>query len=226
MSPDQSRLLKAAQREGDPPGGEFRELFGFTLAGFAGGMACAMLLDAWGFQRTGWGQWIVRTLSGEGESLLEGVYALRKRLLGGPSSMAEAYGWGKLLGMGTPWAIDGASRLAGLNPYGLETFYIPYFYALSDQMGANVAGLLYLRRGQGRWSPALRAYLSHPVMLASLGILLTAPGGLLAARALGFQPSTQVLTAAETIAANLCWLPPAIGLAMERVARRGARKRC
>ncbi len=37
-------------------------------------------------------------------------------------------------------------------------FYIPYFYALSDQIGANVSGLLFLRREEGTWSKAVARY--------------------------------------------------------------------
>ena len=71
-------------------------------------------------------------MSGEGESILEGLFALRRRLSGAAGSLAEAYGWGKLLGMAFPWAVDWGSRLAGVNVYGIEGFYIPFFYALSD----------------------------------------------------------------------------------------------
>src|SRR3546814_4116527 len=79
---------------------------------------------------------------------------------------------------------------------------------MSDQRGANVAGFLHLWRKQGAATRAVARYLRHPVMLTSLGIVLVAPLGLLTARAAGFSPETQILTAVETILANLCWLPP------------------
>jgi hypothetical protein len=163
-------------------------------------MVLGGVLDALGFQRSAVGQWLVRTLAGEGESVMEGVYALRRRLAERGASLAEAYGWGKLIGMTVPWWIDWGSRLLGVNVYGVEAFYIPYFYAMSDQIGGNVSGLLFLRRRDG----------------TGLVVVLVVPAGLLAARLLGFSPSTQVLTALETMAANLCWLPPAVGWWWER----------
>src|SRR3546814_19464699 len=75
---------------------EYGELLKFTLAGFAGGLIAGAILDGLGLQRSGWGQWLVRSLSGEGESILEGIYALRQRLRGAAGSMAEAYGWGQV----------------------------------------------------------------------------------------------------------------------------------
>lgn len=199
---------------------EFGELLKYTAAGFGGGLLLAGALDYLGRQRSGLGQWAVRTLSGEGESLFEGVYALGRRLAASSGSMAEAYGWGKLLGMATPWAIDAMSRLLGVDVYGVQGFYLPYFYALSDQIGANVSGLVFLRRRQGSWKSAARAYVRHPVMLASLLVVVAVPAALAAGRLLGFSPTTQLLTAAETIAANLCWLPPLVGWLGERRARR------
>jgi hypothetical protein len=195
---------------------EFGELLKFTAAGYGAGLALGALLDGYGLPRSAVGQWLVRTLTGEGESLFEGVYALRARLRGAADSMAEAYGWGKLLGMAAPWLIDWGSRWAGVDVYGVEAFYIPFFYAMSDQIGANVSGLVYLRRREDDWSGALRHYARHPVMLTSLAVILVVPVGLLAARLLGFSPTTQVRTAVETIAANLCWLPPLVGWQAER----------
>lgn len=201
---------------------EFDELIKYTLVGFIGGLLLGGVLDSLGLQRSAVGQALVRTVSGEGESLLEGVFALRKRLSSGPARMAEAYGWGKLIGMTFPWWIDAGSRALGVDVYGVSGFYIPYFYALSDQIGANVSGLLFLRRRSGSWNEALTAYAHHPVMIASLGVILIAPLGLLLARVLGFSPSTQVLTAVETIASNLCWIPPTVGWLRER--RRAGRE--
>ncbi len=162
------------------------------------------------------GQDLVRTLSGEGESILEGIYSIRQRFLGGASTMAEAYGWGKLFGLAVPWIIDLASRLAGVNVYGVEGFYIPYFYALSDQMGANISGMLFLRRKEGTWLGAFNKYMHHPVMVASLAIIVIVPFGLLLLRIYGFSPTTQTFTALETIVANLCWIPPVVGWYVQR----------
>lgn len=195
---------------------EFGELLKYTLAGYVGGLALGGVLDYAGFQKSGLGQAAVRTLAGEGESILEGVYALRRRLARGAAGMAEAYGWGKLLGMAFPWIVDGASRLLGVDVYGVGGFYIPFFYSLSDQIGANVSGMLFLRRRRGTWHDAVAAYLRHPVMITGLIIILSVPAGLAGARFLGFSPSTQILTAIETIAANLCWLPPLVGWLAER----------
>jgi hypothetical protein len=112
----------------------------------------------------------------------------------------------------TPSAsVSRGSRLAGVDVYGVESFYIPYFYAMADQIGANVAGLVFLRRRTGSLRLGAQAYLRHPVMLAGLGVILAVPTGLLVARLVGFSPTTQVLTALETILANLCWLPPLVG---------------
>jgi hypothetical protein len=130
--------------------------------------------------------------------------------------MAEAYGWGKLFGMAVPWIIDWGSRLLSVDVYGVEGFYIPYFYALSDQIGASVSGLIYLRKKERSWSKTIKQYIHHPVMLTSLLVILIVPLGLLTARLLGFSPTTQTFTALETIAANLCWLPPLVGWLRER----------
>ncbi len=196
---------------------EFGELLKFTVAGFAGGLLVGALLDYLGFQRSPIGQWIVRTLSGEGESIFEGIYVILRRFRGSTGSMAEAYGWGKFLGMTVPWIIDWGSRLLGVDVYGVEGFYIPYLYAMSDQIGANVSGLLYLRKQEGAWLRVIEKYVHHPVMLASLAIILIVPVGLFTARLLGFRPTTQTFTALETIAANLCWVPPFVGWLREKL---------
>lgn len=190
---------------------EFGELLMYTGAGFVGGVTIGALLDFFGFHRSPIGQWLVRTISGEGESIFEGIYALRHRIRGSMASMAEAYGWGKFFGMIVPWIIDGVSRLVGIDVYGVEGFYIPYFYALSDQIGANISGLLFLRRREGAWLKALSHYIHHPVMLTSLAIIFIVPAGLLIARLMGFSPTTQIYTALETAVANLCWVPPLVG---------------
>jgi hypothetical protein len=195
---------------------DFGELIKYTASGFAGGLIIGALLDSFGFQKSAMGQWIVRTFSGEGESIFEGFYALRKRLRGHSASMAEAYGWGKLFGMVGPWIIDWGSRILGVDVYGVEGFYIPYFYALSDQIGANISGFIYLKRNTNSFRKTTQQYFHHPVMLVSLLIVLIVPLGLLAARILGFSPTTQVFAALETIAANLCWLPPLVGWLNEK----------
>jgi hypothetical protein len=194
-----------AEKEG------FGELIKFTIAGFAGGLVLGTILDSYGFQRSAAGQWLVRTFSGEGESIFEGIYSIRQRFRRAEGTMSEAYGWGKFLFIPVPWFIDLASRLLGMNVYGVETFYIPYFYALSDQIGANVSGLIFLRKKERSWLKAVKQYIRHPVMLASLLVILIVPIGLLTARLQGFSPTTQTYTAMETIAANLCWVPPLVG---------------
>ncbi len=199
---------------------EFGQLVRYTIIGYAGGLVLGTVLDARGLQRSGLGQWLVRTVSGEGESLLEGLYAARQRFSRRAAGMAEAYGWGKLLGMAVPWVIDWGSRQLGINVYGVEGFYLPFFYAMSDQLGANVSGFVFLRRRRRTWGEAIRDYLRHPVMLTGLIVVLAVPAGLLAARIVGFSPTTQTLTALETIVANLCWLPPAVGWWSERRASR------
>jgi hypothetical protein len=212
-------------RSGDSPRdetGEFRQLLGYTAAGYVSGIALALVFDRFGLQRSAVGQWLVRTLSGEGESLFEGVFAVRQRLRRASDSMAEAYGWGKLVGMAAPWLIDWVSRTLGVDVYGVGGFYIPYFYALSDQIGANVSGLLFLRREEGTWSKAVARYARDPVMLASLAVILIVPVGLLLVRVAGFSPTTQLYTAFETMAANLCWIPPVVGWVAERRALLGA----
>jgi len=209
-------MAEESELENEGEGEEFGELIRYTGGGFVGGLLAGALLDFFGFQTSAVGQWIVRTLSGEGESIFEGIFAIRKRVSGAAGSLAQAYGWGKLLGMFFPWIVDWGSRLLGIDVYGVEAFYIPYFYALSDQIGANVSGLVFLRRREKAWSPALAGYFKSPVMVSSLVIILFVPIGLLTARWLGFTPATQLLTALETVIANLCWLPPLIGWLAER----------
>ncbi|MBI2614427.1 MAG: hypothetical protein HYW52_01860, partial [Gemmatimonadetes bacterium] len=73
-------------------GAEFTSLVRYTLAGYLAGLALAVGFDRLCLQRSGLGQWAVRTFAGEGESLFEGFFAFGRRLKGGPASMAEAYG--------------------------------------------------------------------------------------------------------------------------------------
>jgi hypothetical protein len=225
-SPDDGRPPAAETGTGSEEHGEgteegleqenFSELLKFTFAGYIAGLGLGAVLDHYGLQLSALGGWLVRTFAGEGESIFEGFYALRQRLRKAAGSMAEAYGWGKLAGMFVPGFIDLASRLAGVDVLGLEGFYIPFFYAQSDQIGANISGLVYMKRREKRWGTALRAYFRHPVMVASLFTIIAVPVGLYIARAAGFSPTTQVLAAAETAAANLCWLPPLVGAYCER----------
>ncbi len=111
---------------------------------------------------------------------------------------------GRLGRMVVPWMVDWGSRLMGIDVYGTEGLYIPYFYALGDQIGANTSGAVFLRRREGSWARAWRQDSRHPVMLASLAIVLIVPIGLLPARVLGFSPTTRVCPALEPIAANRC----------------------
>ncbi len=90
--------MEIEEREQSATQGEFGELVKFTIAGFVGGLALGVLLDSLGLQLSAIGQWMVRTLSGEGESVLEGVYALRQRFRGARRTMAEAYGWARCWG--------------------------------------------------------------------------------------------------------------------------------
>jgi len=196
--------------------GKFGELIKYTVPGYVGGFLLGALLDYFGFQLSAIEQWIVRTLSGEGESIFEGIYSIRQRLHRSSGSLAEAYGWGKLLGMAVPWVIDWGSRFIGVDIYGVEGFYIPYFYALSDQIGANISGLVFVHRKEGTWRKTLSQYLHNPVMLSSLAIILFVPIGLLLLRLSGFSPTTQIYTALETIVANLCWIPPLVGWLNEK----------
>ncbi len=197
---------------------KFGELLKYTASGYGIGLLAGVLLDYFGFQRNPFGQWIVRTLSGEGESIFEGIFAIRRRLRKASETMAEAYGWGKMIGMTFPWIVDWTSRAAGLNVYGVEGFFIPYFYALSDQIGASIAGFFFLRRKEGSLGNAARMYVKNPVMMSSAIVILIVPVGLLTARLGGFSPTTQTYTALETIAANLCWVPPLVGWLREKSA--------
>ncbi len=207
---EEANSHEEAEKEG------FGELLRFTVAGFALGLIAGAALDFYGFQRSALGQWLVRTLSGEGESIFEGAFSIRQRFRNAKSSISEAYGWGKFLFIPIPWFIDLGSRLLGINVYGVEGFYIPYFYALSDQIGANISGLIFFRKRESSWLNAIKQYVKHPVMLASLLVILIAPIGLLVARLYGFSPTTQTYTALETIAVNLCWVPPLVGYLRER----------
>ncbi len=193
----------------------FRELLLFTLGGYALSLVSAYILDTFNLQRNPIGEWIVRTFAGEGESIFEGIFAVKNRLLGGAGSLAEAYGWGKFLGIALPWVVDWGSRLAGINMYSWQSFYVPYLYAMGDQIGATLSMFLFFSRREGGILPGLVRYLQNPVSVASLLIILIVPIGLLTVRLLGFSPTTQILVSLETIAANLCWVPPLVGAILE-----------
>ncbi len=191
---------------------EFKEMIGYTLSGYGIGLALGAVLDFLGMPLNAVGNWLVRTFSGEGESIFEGIFAIKKKIQGKAMSLAQAYGWGKFFGMALPWMIDFTSRIMGVDVLGAQAFYIPYFYALSDQMGASVSGFMYFSKKEGNISGGFKAYIKNPVMLAGLFILAIVPAGLLGVRLLGFKPDTQIYSAVETIAANLCWIPPLIGI--------------
>lgn len=188
----------------------FDELIFYTIPGYLGGLVLGFILDYFGFSRSVIGEVFVRVLSGESESIFEGVYAVRE-WLDGVNSMAMAYGWGKLLGMVFPVIVHLGSIALGFNMLGVETFYIPYLYGMSDQIGANIVGFRFLYYDEGSLSAAVRRYVQHPVMMSSLVIILILPVVLLFMRVGGFTPTTQVKAAIETIVANLCWIPPVIG---------------
>jgi hypothetical protein len=193
--------------EGEP----FGELVAFTLTGYIGGLLLAWTLDSYGLHQNALGQGAVRTLAGEGESIMEGVFALRRRAAGKAGSLAEAYAWGKVLGMVLPWIVDAGSRLVGIDVNAPEGFYVPYLYAMGDQFGAAILGFVFLRNLTGTTWAAARSFLRSPVMLATLSVLVVVPVGLLVVRLLGFSPTNQILTALEVMAANLCWVPPVVG---------------
>jgi hypothetical protein len=216
MTQNEENEHDAPEREGES---EFGELLKFTFGGFTLGLAAGWLLDRIAGEVSGLGQWLVRTLSGESESVAEGFYAIRARLRNSAGSLAEAYGWGKFIGIAVPWVVDAASRALGVDMFGVESIFVPYLYAQSDQIMANVAGFVYLRRNATSSTAALRSYLRNPVMASSWAVILVVPVGLWFARAGGFAPDTHVRTAIETIGANLCWIPPLVGAAAERLRR-------
>lgn len=190
---------------------EFGELIRYTIPGYVISLILGIFLDFFGVKIHTVGQIIIRIFAGEGESIFEGFFAIKKRLSKARITMAEAYGWGKLIGMFFPIILDIASRLIGIDVFGVEGFYIPYFYAMSDQIGANISGLIFIHHNEKNWIQTIKRYTKNPVMLTSLIIIFAVPSGLFIARFLGFSPTTHILTALETIFANICWLPPLIG---------------
>lgn len=188
----------------------FDELVFYTIPGYLSGLGVGFILDAFGISKNVIGEIFVRVLSGESESVFEGIYAV-KEWVNGFNSMAMAYGWGKLLGMIFPILIHLVSLFFGINMTGIETFYIPYFYGMSDQIGANIVGFRFLYVKEGSLQKASKQYFTHPVMVSSLIVILILPLILLLLRFSGFAPTTQVKAALETIVANLCWIPPLVG---------------
>ena len=117
----------------------YKELSLFTFVGFAGGLGLGAVLDALGFSASAAGEWLVRTISGEGEDISEGLWVLRSRmrrkkaeaqerageeeqaeeeleeegLVWFEEEAAEAYGAGKVAGMVFPWAVDAVSAWRG-----------------------------------------------------------------------------------------------------------------
>lgn len=70
----------------------FGELIYYTIPGFVGGLFFGYLLDFFGYNTSALGQWFVRTLSGEGETILEGVYSINKKIKGHAASLSTVYG--------------------------------------------------------------------------------------------------------------------------------------
>ena len=70
---------------------------------------------------------------------------------------------------------------------------------MSDQVGGNVSGLLYLRRHSQIWNDAILSYLTHPVMLSGVAVIFIILIGLAVARVLDLSPSTQIFTARALI---------------------------
>jgi hypothetical protein len=68
----------ASEEDEDEEGDEFGELIKFTGAGYVLGLVAGVILDYLGLQKSGLGQVLVRTLSGESESVFEGLFALRR----------------------------------------------------------------------------------------------------------------------------------------------------
>jgi len=58
---------------------EFKEMIGYTLSGYGIGLALGAVLDFLGMPLNAVGNWLVRTFSGEGESIFEGIFAIKKK---------------------------------------------------------------------------------------------------------------------------------------------------
>ena len=108
----------------------------------------------------------------------------------------------------------------GIDSRSAEGFFVAYFYAMSDQIGANFLGFIYIMRQEGKVFRTVMVYFKNPVMLTSLLIILVVPVGILLVRLFGFYPHTQKLVSLETIISNICWLPPFVGILWERKKRK------
>lgn len=214
----------------------YKELSLFTFVGFLGGLGLGAVLDALGFSTSALGEWAVRTLSGEGEDLAEGVWVVRSRLQRdraaeekegeeetSRSEAAEAYGTGKVLGMAFPWAVDAFSRFAGVDVRAPEGSYVAYFYSLADQIGANLSGLRHHLRQVGGLRAGLVSYCHDPVMVASLTVITLPLAILYLVRSAGWRPDLLVLAALEGMLLNLCWVPPLVAWVWDRRLQRGLR---
>lgn len=188
----------------------FEELLRFTLVGFIGGLTAGSLLDFFQYPVSPLGQWLVRALAGQGAGLVMIRGAVIRERRRGAFAMARTYGHRRLAILTLPWIIDAASRRWGGDTNGLAGFYIPYFYALTAQMDANLRGWVRIRQSSGNRRAAWEAYIRDPGLLSGLLILVGALLVLLGLRSLGFQPLTYTRTAGETLLVNLCWLPALI----------------
>jgi hypothetical protein len=174
MSVENEKFYEEEFSEEEVPeeGEEFSELIKYTIPGYILGLLAGIFLDFQGYQRSRWDSGLSGLLQEKGRAFLKGFFPYASAFERLRGSMAEAYGWGKFFGLAFPWAIDLGSRLAGVDVYGVEGFYIPYFYALSDQIGANISGMLFLKRAEGSWKAGFFRYVHHPVMLASLFVII------------------------------------------------------
>jgi hypothetical protein len=166
MTSSSDEIFPMEDYEDDKKNDEFGKLIRYTLSGYMGGLILGLFLNMPGFHRSVVGQWLVRIFPCEGESLLEGLFAVRRRLRRAQIGMAEAYGWGKFVCMTILWWIDAISRALGMDVYHAQGSYIRYFYAVSDQIGGNLIGLILLQRSSKPWREALSACFRHPVMVS------------------------------------------------------------
>ncbi len=237
----------------------YKEISLFTFVGFLGGLGLGALLDALGFSTSAVGEWLVRTISGEGEDLSEGAWVLRNRLRRrlrveaaepheeaseepgegdedlyeegvvwfeeeDDNEAAEAYGIGKVAGMAFPWAVDAASRLAGVDVRAPEGSYVAYFYSLADQLFATLNGLRYHIRRAGSFGGGVRGYFRDPVMVTSFTIVTLPFIALYLIRSAGWRPDTLFLAAFEGVLLNLCWMPPMVAWIWDWRLQRGLRQ--
>lgn len=221
----------------------YKELSLFTFVGFLGGLGLGAFLDRLGFATSAVGEWAVRTLSGEGEDISEGIWVVKSRwgkkrkveekeeleesdeegegLIWFESEAAEAYGLGKVVGMSVPWIVDALSRALGVDVRAPEGTYVAYLYSLADQIGANISGLRHHIQKGGGIRQGLSNYFRDLVMVASLLVITLAPLALFTVRSLGFRPTVLFLAAMEGVLLNLCWVPPAVAWFWDYSMQRG-----